>query len=78
MNLKQRTISVYSLAQLYNIEGDLSIISRQGSGSACRSMYGGLVKWQQGVLHDGTDSFAVQLNSSNQWNHLHVIICVVS
>jgi diphosphomevalonate decarboxylase len=34
-----------ALAALYNVEekseGELSIVARQGSGSACRSMYGG-------------------------------------
>ena len=36
---------VFSLAQLFCVteeyEGELSTIARQGSGSACRSLYGG-------------------------------------
>ncbi|MDK7093926.1 diphosphomevalonate decarboxylase, partial [Gardnerella swidsinskii] len=28
---------------------ELSILSRKGSGSACRSIYGGLVLWNAGV-----------------------------
>ena len=35
-------------------------IYRQGSGSACRSIYGGFVEWQQGEI-DGTQSKAIQV-----------------
>lgn len=34
---------VFALAKLYNIEGDISGLARRGSGSACRSIYGGWV-----------------------------------
>jgi mevalonate pyrophosphate decarboxylase len=33
-----------------------------GSGSACRSLFGGWVKWEVGTKADGTDSCAVQVN----------------
>jgi diphosphomevalonate decarboxylase len=35
---------------------DLSRLARRGSGSACRSIYGGLVKWNAG--HDDATSYA--------------------
>jgi len=39
----------------------LSILARLGSGSACRSLWWGLVKWNVGEVADGMDSFAEKL-----------------
>lgn len=47
---------------------ELSILARQGSGSASRSIYGGFVEWKKGEEKDGQDSFAKQLLSENDWN----------
>lgn len=47
---------------------DLSRLTRQGSGSACRSIYGGFVEWQEGVDPSGSDSFAVQLEKEDYWD----------
>ncbi|XP_012440978.1 DEAD-box ATP-dependent RNA helicase 15 [Gossypium raimondii] len=44
---------VFALAKLMNVsedESQLSAIARQGSGSACRSLFGGFVKWIMGKL----------------------------
>lgn len=49
-------------------EKTLSQIARQGSGSACRSIYGGYVEWQKGVKEDGTDSFAKQIIKEDDWD----------
>ncbi|MHA1207320.1 MAG: diphosphomevalonate decarboxylase [Candidatus Hodarchaeales archaeon] len=38
---------------------ELSILARQGSGSASRSIYGGFVEWRKGSRSDGLDSHAI-------------------
>lgn len=47
---------------------ELSVLARQGSGSACRSIFGGFVEWQKGIKEDGDDSYAVQLLPESQWS----------
>lgn len=69
---------VFVLAKLFNIEGDVSDIARQGSGSACRSMYGGFVEWTVGSRDDGTDSIAQQIATEQHWPDMHVLILVVN
>ncbi|CAN1140038.1 Diphosphomevalonate decarboxylase MVD2, peroxisomal [Linum perenne] len=72
---------VFSLAKLMNAKednSDLSAIARQGSGSACRSLFGGFVKWIMGEAKDGRDSLAVQLVDEKHWDELVIIIAVVS
>lgn len=59
------TLQVFTLARLFQLEeayaGEFSSIARMGSGSACRSLYGGFVKWVPGESADGRDSIAVQV-----------------
>ncbi|KAF3653721.1 Diphosphomevalonate decarboxylase [Capsicum annuum] len=72
---------VFSLAKLMNVQEDngrLSAIARQGSGSACRSLFGGFVKWVMGKEEDGSDSIAVPLVDEKHWDELVIIIAVVS
>ncbi|ELU01936.1 hypothetical protein CAPTEDRAFT_176844 [Capitella teleta] len=69
---------VFSLSKLFNVDGDISDIARQGSGSACRSVYGGFVEWEMGKEKDGSDSVARQVASENHWPEMRVLILVVS
>ncbi|WP_077324151.1 diphosphomevalonate decarboxylase [Virgibacillus siamensis] len=46
----------------------LSRLTRQGSGSACRSIYGGFVEWEKGSKADGTDSYAVPIAPADHWD----------
>ncbi|KNC24719.1 hypothetical protein FF38_05419 [Lucilia cuprina] len=70
---------VYTLASLYGIaDEELTAIARQGSGSACRSLHGGFVRWHMGKLEDGGDSIAAPVVSASHWPNMHVLILVVN
>lgn len=56
---------------------ELSILARQGSGSAARSVFGGFVEMKKGESTDGSDAFAVQLYDENYWQ-LDMLILVTS
>ncbi|XP_051579778.1 diphosphomevalonate decarboxylase [Myxocyprinus asiaticus] len=69
---------VYTLSQLFGVDSNLSVVARQGSGSACRSLYGGFVQWKMGERSDGEDSVAEQVESESHWPQIRVLILVVS
>lgn len=69
--------AVYTLARGFGVEGELSGIARQGSGSACRSMYGGFVQWIMGNKEDGKDSLAQQVEPETHWPELRILVLVV-
>lgn len=54
-----------------------SIVARQGSGSAARSIFGGFVEMHAGTAGDGTDSYAEPLLDSSAWP-FEVVIAVTA
>ncbi|KIW09881.1 diphosphomevalonate decarboxylase [Exophiala spinifera] len=72
---------VRAIANLYELPQspeELSVIARQGSGSACRSLMGGYVAWRAGTDKDGSDSLAEEVAPASHWPEMRALILVVS
>lgn len=61
------TLAACAAAGLQLSERELSILARQGSGSASRSIPNGYVEWQRGNNLDGSDSFAYSIAAPDHW-----------
>lgn len=70
--------AIADLYQLPSSPSDLSKIARQGSGSACRSLFGGYVAWEAGSQADGSDSLAVPVQPTAHWPGMRALILVAS
>ncbi|TPX51067.1 diphosphomevalonate decarboxylase [Synchytrium endobioticum] len=71
----------FALSQLYSLPlsaSEVSRLARVGSGSACRSLFGGYVAWEMGEQATGMDSLAVQVAPETHWPDMEALIFVVS
>ncbi len=72
---------VFALDEALNLglsRQEMSVMARRISGSACRSLYGGVVRWNKGTKLDGSDSVAEQIVDEKHWPELMDIIAVVN
>ncbi|KAF2864105.1 MVD1, mevalonate pyrophosphate decarboxylase [Piedraia hortae CBS 480.64] len=72
---------VRAIANLYELDAsptELSRIARQGSGSACRSLFGGYCAWDMGKAADGSDSVAYEVAPASHWPDMCALILVAS
>ncbi len=71
------TVAAANAAGLNLSPSRLSELSRQGSGSAARSIFGGFVEMKLGEKADGSDSIAVPLHPAEHWP-LAMLILITS
>ncbi len=72
------TLATANAAGLHLTEKELTILSRQGSGSSCRSICQGFVEWQRGSRNDGSDSYAETIADKHYWKEFRIIATIVS
>lgn len=66
-----------ALVKAFQSTADVSVLARIGSGSACRSAYGGFVKWLMGANADGSDCRAEQFVNEAYWPEMQVLCAVL-
>lgn len=68
------TLAGCSAAGLHFDQRELSILARQGSGSACRSIPDGFVEWLDGASSD--TSYAASLFPADHWDIVDIVAIV--
>lgn len=72
------TLAATKAAGLELKEKELTILTRQGSGSACRSICEGFAEWYKGEKADGTDSFAGTIAAKGDWPEFRMVATILS
>ncbi|PIN85289.1 MAG: diphosphomevalonate decarboxylase [Candidatus Diapherotrites archaeon CG11_big_fil_rev_8_21_14_0_20_37_9] len=72
------SLSASKALDLHFDNRELSILARQGSGSASRSIHGGFVEWSKGTKDDGSDSYGKQIAPQSHWSSLAMVVNVVT
>lgn len=67
----------FALSKLFNLQvgyEELSCIARLGSGSASRSLFGGIVEWKTADTHNESNAF--QVLPASHWPELRLLVII--